>query len=66
MRKAIVDPMTGRAPRTTSNCSVYANPPGWAPVSAGTPRPVEFSGSQTTRSGISVTAAGVRRCRRGR
>ena len=33
-------------------------PPGRAPVSARTPPPVEFSGSQTTRSGISVIRSG--------
>ena len=32
--------------------------PGGAPVSEATPPPVEFSGSQTTRSGISVTCSG--------
>ena len=32
--------------------------PGSAPVSEATPPPVEFSGSQTTRSGISVIRSG--------
>ncbi len=49
-----------RSRRRASRCAgpMRTSAPGSAPVSAATPPPTEFSGSQTTRSGISVTCSG--------